>query len=78
MQAQDGPLNNHWLNRRSLHHRLPSATAVEGYRTKSTGDISIAMFGLYCGGGFLWLIHGLYRQDIAIIANFLALTDSAL
>ena len=53
---------------------LPQLLKV--YRTKSTRDISIAMFGLYCGGVFLWLIYGLYRQDIAIIiANSLALTQ---
>jgi MtN3 and saliva related transmembrane protein len=53
---------------------LPQLLKV--YRTKSTRDISITMFGLYCGGVFLWLIYGLYRQDTAIIiANSLALTQ---
>ena len=53
---------------------LPQLLKV--YRTKSTRDISTAMFGLYCAGVFLWLIYGLYRQDIAIIiANSLALTQ---
>jgi MtN3 and saliva related transmembrane protein len=53
---------------------LPQLLKV--YKTKSTRDISIVMFGLYCGGVFLWLIYGLYRQDIAIIiANSFALTQ---
>jgi len=53
---------------------LPQLLKV--YRTKLTRDISISMFGLYCGGVLLWFIYGLYRQDIAIIlANSLALTQ---
>lgn len=43
-------------------------------KTKSTKDISSGMFTLYSGGVLLWLIYGLYRQDVAImIANSLAL-----
>jgi MtN3 and saliva related transmembrane protein len=43
-------------------------------KTKSTKDISAVMFTLYSGGVLLWLIYGLYRQDVAImIANSLAL-----
>jgi len=50
---------------------LPQLMKV--WKTKSTKDISSVMFTLYCGGVFLWLIYGLYRQDIAIIlANSLA------
>jgi MtN3 and saliva related transmembrane protein len=54
---------------------LPQLLKV--YKTKSTKDISTVMFMLYCGGVFLWLVYGLFRQDIAIIlANALALIQS--
>ena len=43
------------------------------WKTKSTKDISIGMFMLYCGGVLLWFVYGIYRNDIAIIlANSLA------
>ncbi len=50
---------------------LPQLMRV--WKTKSTKDISAGMYGLYCGGVFLWLIYGFYRTDLAIvIANSLA------
>ena len=42
-------------------------------KTKSTKDISIGMFMLYCGGVLLWFFYGVLRNDLAIIlANSLA------
>jgi MtN3 and saliva related transmembrane protein len=54
---------------------LPQLLKV--YKSKSTKDISTVMFLLYCGGVFLWLIYGSYREDVAIIiANSLAFVQA--
>ena len=46
---------------------------IKIWKTKSTKDISIGMFMLYCGGVLLWLVYGVFRNDLAIIlANSLA------
>jgi len=43
------------------------------YKTKSTKDISVGMFALFCGGVFLWFLYGLFVNDVPIIvANSLA------
>jgi MtN3 and saliva related transmembrane protein len=43
------------------------------WKTKSTKDISVGMFGLFCGGVLLWFIYGLFMHDFPIIiANALA------
>ena len=45
---------------------------VKIWKTKSTKDISMGMFLLFCGGVFLWFVYGILRQDLPIIvANFL-------
>ena len=45
---------------------------VKIWRTKSTKDISLGMFLLFCGGVFLWFVYGILLQDLPIIvANFL-------
>lgn len=50
---------------------------VKVWKTKSTRDISIGMFMLYCAGVFLWLLYGIYRMDLAIIiANALAFVQA--
>jgi MtN3 and saliva related transmembrane protein len=42
------------------------------WKTKSTRDISLGMFSIFCSGVFLWLIYGILRQDPSItIANLL-------
>ena len=46
---------------------------VKVWKTKSTKDISKGMFGLFCGGVFLWFLYGIFVQDLPIIvANSLA------
>jgi len=46
---------------------------VRVYKTKSTKDISVGMFALFCGGVFLWFLYGLFVNDVPIIvANSLA------
>ena len=45
---------------------------VKIWKTKSTKDISLGMFLLFCGGVFLWFVYGILMQDLPIIvANFL-------
>ena len=45
---------------------------VRIWKTKSTKDISLGMFLLFCGGVFLWFVYGILMQDLPIIvANFL-------
>ena len=45
---------------------------VKVWRTKSTKDISLGMFSLFCGGVFLWFVYGILMKDVPIIvANLL-------
>jgi MtN3 and saliva related transmembrane protein len=42
------------------------------WKTKSTKDISLGMFSLFCSGVFLWFVYGILVKDLPIIiANFL-------
>ena len=42
------------------------------WKTKSTKDISLGMFSIFCSGVFLWFVYGILLQDLPIIvANFL-------
>ena len=46
---------------------------IKIWKTKSTKDISIGMFMLYCGGVLLWFVYGVFVNDLPIIvANSLA------
>ncbi len=46
---------------------------IRVWKTKSTKDISVGMFALFCGGVFLWFVYGLFVHDYPIIiANSLA------
>jgi MtN3 and saliva related transmembrane protein len=50
---------------------LPQLLQV--WKTKSTKDISVGMFALFCGGVLLWFLYGLLVHDFPIIiANALA------
>jgi MtN3 and saliva related transmembrane protein len=43
-------------------------------RTRSAADISTGMFVAFCTGVALWLIYGVLKRDIAIVAtNFVTL-----
>ena len=44
---------------------LPQVIRV--VKTRSTHDISLAMFVLFCTGIFLWLIYGILIKDMPII-----------
>ena len=41
--------------------------AVKTWKTRSTDDLSPAMFGLFCTGVLLWFIYGLSIRDFPII-----------
>ncbi len=41
---------------------------IQVVKTKSTHDISLAMFLLFCLGVSLWLTYGLFIRDIPVIA----------
>jgi len=48
--------------------------AIKTLKTKSTKDISLIMYLLFCIGVFLWLIYGLYLNSYPIIlANIITL-----
>jgi MtN3 and saliva related transmembrane protein len=40
---------------------------IKIWKTKSTKDISMEMFLLFCGGVLLWFIYGLLLNDLPII-----------
>jgi MtN3 and saliva related transmembrane protein len=49
---------------------------VKVWRTKSTKDISLGMFALFCCGISLWFIYGILLKDVPIIiANSLGLVQ---
>ncbi len=51
---------------------LPQVT--KAWRTKSTKDISLVMFIMFCIGIFLWLIYGIFLKSLPIIlANAITL-----
>ncbi|MCT7972234.1 SemiSWEET transporter [Laspinema olomoucense] len=37
------------------------------WKSKSTKDVSLKTFLMFCSGILLWLIYGLFKQDMAII-----------
>jgi len=38
------------------------------WKTRSTRDISLGMFSIFCSGVFLWLIYGILTQDPPVTA----------
>ena len=49
---------------------LPQLMKV--WKTKSTKDISLGMFSIFCSGVLLWFVYGILMQNLPImIANFL-------
>lgn len=41
--------------------------AVKTIRSRDTSGLSLGMYGLLTVGIFLWLLHGINRQDYALI-----------
>ena len=48
------------------------------WRTKSTRDISLGMFSIFCAGVFLWFVYGLVIDDVPIIITNLLVFVQAL
>lgn len=47
---------------------------IKAYRTKSTRDISLTTFVMFCVGVIFWLIYGILINSIALIlANVVTL-----
>ena len=45
--------------------------AVKTWKTKSTKDISLAMFLCFCFGVMLWVLYGFYTRNLPVfLANF--------
>lgn len=40
---------------------------MKTWRTKSTEDLSLGMYLIFCCGVILWLIYGIIRTDLPII-----------
>lgn len=52
--------------------------AYKSIKTKTTRDISLAMYVMLCAGIFLWLVYGLQQNDLPlIIANALTICFSS-
>ncbi|MBX2970016.1 MAG: SemiSWEET family sugar transporter [Cyclobacteriaceae bacterium] len=47
---------------------------VKTWKSRSTKDLSLGMFSIFCTGVVLWLVYGLLVMDIpVIIANLVTL-----
>ena len=52
---------------------------IKVWKTKSTKDISMGMFSLFCVGVFLWFVYGVLVNDLPImIANSLAFIQATI
>ncbi len=45
---------------------------LKTWKTRSTKDISLEMFLLFCTGVFLWIIYGFFLEDIPVIMTNIA------
>jgi MtN3 and saliva related transmembrane protein len=41
---------------------------IKTWKTRSTKDLSLGMFSLFCLGVALWLVYGFMVQDVPVIA----------
>ena len=49
------------------------------WRTRSTRDISLEMFLIFCVAVFLWFIYGVLTNDVpVIVANFLVFIQASI
>ncbi|EAW36735.1 SemiSWEET transporter [Lyngbya sp. PCC 8106] len=42
---------------------------IKTWKTKSTRDVSLEMFVLFCSGVFLWIVYGALIGDLPIVAT---------
>jgi MtN3 and saliva related transmembrane protein len=40
---------------------------IKVWQTKSTHDISLIMYSLFCAGVFVWVIFGFYIQSASVV-----------
>ena len=45
---------------------------LKTWKTRSTKDISLGMFLMFCAGVLLWIIYGLFLEDIPVIMTNVA------
>ncbi len=45
---------------------------LKTWKTRSTKDISLEMFLLFCSGLLLWIIYGVFMKDIPVIMTNIA------
>ncbi|MGK7940377.1 MAG: SemiSWEET transporter [Crocosphaera sp.] len=45
---------------------------LKTWKTRSTKDISLGMFLMFCTGVLLWIIYGLFLEDIPVIMTNVA------
>jgi MtN3 and saliva related transmembrane protein len=51
---------------------------IKTWKTRSAKDLSLVMFSVFCLGTFLWLLYGVFREDVVIVlANGITLVLSA-
>jgi MtN3 and saliva related transmembrane protein len=41
---------------------------LKAWRSRSTRDISLGMFSMFCTGVFLWVVYGFLVADVPVIA----------
>jgi MtN3 and saliva related transmembrane protein len=41
--------------------------AIQTIKTKNTSDISLAMYGLFTTGTFLWFLYGLLTKNFPVV-----------
>ncbi|MEL7037729.1 MAG: SemiSWEET transporter [Cyanobacteria bacterium J06592_8] len=48
---------------------------IKTWKTKSTRDVSLGMFVMFCLGVFLWIVYGALIQDLPLVlANVVTLS----
>ena len=40
---------------------------IKTWRTRSTKDISLEMFAIFCSGVLIWIIYGILVKDIPVV-----------
>ena len=45
---------------------------LKTWKTRSTKDISLGMFLMFCAGVLLWIIYGFFLKDIPVIMTNVA------
>ncbi|MGC9525650.1 MAG: SemiSWEET transporter [Limnospira sp.] len=46
--------------------------ALKTWKTKSTRDVSLGMFVIFCTGVFLWIVYGTLVRDLPVLLTNIA------